>query len=123
MAIIITDECTNCGACPSECPNYAIYEEGEQWSYADGTQLKEIELENGTTMDATTKHDPISGGFQGANGHDFHYIVPTKCTECTDFHEEPACALVCPMDCCVPDPDYEETNAELSSKRIWIHGE
>jgi ferredoxin len=26
MAIIITDECINCGACEPECPNTAIYE-------------------------------------------------------------------------------------------------
>jgi len=26
MAIIITDECINCDACVSECPNNAIYE-------------------------------------------------------------------------------------------------
>ncbi|HAG49210.1 MAG TPA: ferredoxin, partial [Cryomorphaceae bacterium] len=26
MAITITDECINCGACESECPNNAIYE-------------------------------------------------------------------------------------------------
>ncbi|HEY4539992.1 MAG TPA: 4Fe-4S binding protein, partial [Faecalibacter sp.] len=26
MAIIITDECINCGACEPECPNNAIYE-------------------------------------------------------------------------------------------------
>ena len=26
MAIIITDDCINCGACEPECPNNAIYE-------------------------------------------------------------------------------------------------
>ena len=26
MAIIITEECINCGACEPECPNNAIYE-------------------------------------------------------------------------------------------------
>ncbi|MFO0398762.1 MAG: 4Fe-4S binding protein, partial [Sphingobacteriia bacterium] len=26
MAIIITQECINCGACEPECPNTAIYE-------------------------------------------------------------------------------------------------
>ena len=29
MAIIITDECINCGACEPECPNTAIYESSE----------------------------------------------------------------------------------------------
>ncbi|MBM3403054.1 MAG: ferredoxin, partial [Bacteroidetes bacterium] len=28
MAIKITDECINCGACEPECPNNAIYDAG-----------------------------------------------------------------------------------------------
>ncbi|MCH7535429.1 MAG: 4Fe-4S binding protein, partial [Bacteroidetes bacterium] len=39
MAIMITDECINCGACEPECPNNAIYESGEEWKFADGTSL------------------------------------------------------------------------------------
>ena len=31
MAIIITDECINCGACEPECPNNAIYEGAVDW--------------------------------------------------------------------------------------------
>ena len=30
MAIKITDECINCGACEPECPNTAIYEGGSE---------------------------------------------------------------------------------------------
>ena len=33
MAIIITDECINCGACEPECPNTAIYEGADAVSY------------------------------------------------------------------------------------------
>ena len=40
MAIKITDECINCGACEPECPNNAIYEGGAEWRYADGTKVK-----------------------------------------------------------------------------------
>ena len=39
MAIIITDECINCGACEAECPNTAIYEGGIEWTFAEGTKL------------------------------------------------------------------------------------
>ena len=39
MAIIITDECINCGACEPECPNTAIYEAAVNWKYSDGTSL------------------------------------------------------------------------------------
>ncbi|RLD23086.1 MAG: ferredoxin, partial [Bacteroidetes bacterium] len=31
MAIIITDECINCGACEPECPNTAIYDVADDW--------------------------------------------------------------------------------------------
>lgn len=48
---------------------------------------------------------------------DVYYIVPDKCTECKGFHEEPQCAAVCPVDCCVPDDDHVETDTELLSKK------
>ena len=123
MSIIITDDCIHCGACEPECPNTAIYENGSPWFYADGTRLTQIELEDGSTQNADQLQDPISGGFQGANGDDYFYIVPSKCTECTGFHEEPACAIVCPTDACVPDPDYLETSQELLDKKNWLHNE
>ena len=40
MAIKITDDCINCGACEPECPNTAIYEGAETWTYKDGTSLE-----------------------------------------------------------------------------------
>ena len=40
MAIKITDECINCDACVAECPNNAIYEPDQEWSYSDETILK-----------------------------------------------------------------------------------
>ncbi len=113
MAIIITDECINWGACEPECPNTAIYEGGEQWKWSDGTGLKEVTLEGGITLDAQTDQEPVS--------EEFYYIVPGKCTECTGFHEEPQCAAVCPVDCCVDDPDYVETKDELMTKKEWLH--
>jgi len=39
------------------------------------------------------------------------------------FHEEPQCAAVCPVDCCVDDPDYRETEDELLTKKAWLHTE
>ncbi len=113
MAIMITDECINCGACEPECPNTAIYEGGVEWKWADGTDLNEIELEDGSSVDAKEIQEPVSD--------EFYYIVPGKCTECTGFHEEPQCAAVCPVDCCVPDPDYVETEDELLAKKEWLH--
>ncbi len=115
MAILITNECINCGACEPECPNNAIYEPAATWTYAEGTSLKEIELEGGETMSSLKIQDAVS--------NDFFYIVSNKCTECTGFHEEPQCAAVCPVDCCLPDPDCVESEEDLSAKKVWLHGE
>jgi ferredoxin len=115
MAIMITDECINCGACEPECPNTAIYEGGVEWNYAGGTKLTEVELEDGTVLSAKTMMEPVS--------NEFYYIVSNKCTECTGFHEEPQCAAVCLVDCCVDDPEVRETKEELMAKKEWLHAE
>ena len=114
MAIIITDECINCGACEPECPNTAIYEGADDWRYADGTSLTgHIVLPNGKAVNAEDTQQPISD--------EIYYIAPDKCTECMGFHEEPQCAAVCPVDCCVPDEDRVETEAELLGKQRFMH--
>lgn len=114
MAIIITTECINCGACEPECPNNAIYDAGVEWAISDGnTVTGEYTLDNGLVTDAHKKHKPISS--------EFYYIVPDKCTECIGFHEEPQCALVCPVDCCVPDPDHIEDDSILLARKERLH--
>jgi ferredoxin len=114
MAIIITDECINCGACEPECPNNAIYEGGAEWKYSDGTSLKGmITTLNGDEINADDNFEPID--------MDVYYIVHDKCTECKGFHDEPQCAAVCPVDCCVDDPDYRESDDELLAKKDFMH--
>lgn len=114
MAIIITDECINCGACEPECPNTAIYEGADDWRYADGTDLNgDILLPSGKAADAGEAQEPLSD--------EIYYIVPDKCTECKGFHDEPQCAAVCPVDCCVPDPANEETDDQLMAKQKFMH--
>ena len=117
MAIIITDECINCGACEPECPNTAIYEGAMEWRFSDGTELKgDVVLpESGKQHQADQAKEPVSD--------DIYYIVTDKCTECIGFHEEPQCAAVCPVDCCVPDEDHVETESKLMSKKTFLHGE
>jgi ferredoxin len=41
-----------------------------------------------------------------------YYIVPGKCTECV-FNDEPQCAAVCPVDCCIPDDNHVEDEETL----------
>ena len=97
MATVITEECINCGACEPECPNTAIYQGGVEWEM------------NGAT------HAPIS--------NDIFYIVPQKCTECVGFFDHEACAAVCPVDCCVPDPKIPETEEQLIARARELHPE
>ena len=114
MAIIITDECINCGACEPECPNNAIYEGGMEWAISDGTNIKgDYTLENGLVINAELPQAPVE--------EDYYYISPDKCTECQGFHEEPQCAAVCPVDCCVPDEDRVETVEQLLYKKEKLH--
>ena len=114
MAIKITDECINCGACEPECPNNAIYEGGVEWAFSDGTTVRgEIVLMDGTVADAEQRMAPLAV--------DTYYITPNKCTECQGFHEEPQCASVCPVDVCIPDEMYRETVEELLAKKDKLH--
>src|ERR1700752_2008647 len=96
MATVITSECINCGACEPECPNTAIYQGGVEWQAMDGGM-----------------HAPIS--------NDIFYIVPEKCTECVGFHDQEACAAVCPVDCCVPGPKIPAREADLMERARQLH--
>jgi len=123
MAIIITDECINCGACEPECPNNAIYEGGVEWSMSEGTTVTgKVKLENGSLKEGANRMVDIDDEFEPIE-EDYYYIVPDKCTECKGFHEEPQCAAVCPVDCCVPDPDREETEETLLARQARLHPE
>ena len=116
MAIVITDDCINCDACVTECPNNAIYEPDEAWAYEDGTKLTgAITSFSGKKTDAAKKQEAVSD--------EFYFIVTDKCTECKGFHDEPQCAAVCPVDCCVPDEDHVETEEVLLGKQRFMHPE
>src|SRR5579885_2124743 len=95
MATIITSDCINCGACEPECPNTAIYAGGVEWEL------------NGVTSPALAQ--------------DIFYIVPSKCTECVGFYDHEACAAVCPVDCCVTDPNNVETEQVLLERARALH--
>lgn len=114
MALKITEDCINCGACEPECPNHAIYEAGMGWAIADGTSVTlNYVLRDGSIVGPNQRFAPIST--------ERYYVVPHKCTECQGFHEEPQCASVCPVDCCVPDENFTETTAELLAKKDLLH--
>jgi hypothetical protein len=49
-------------------------------------------------------------------GEEIYEIDPTICTECVGEFPSPQCAEVCPVDCCIPDPEYKESRQQLMAK-------
>ncbi len=95
MATMITEECINCGACEPECPNTAIFQGGVEYE--------------------------LNGATQPALSDDVFFIVPEKCTECVGFFDEEACAAVCPVDVCIPNPAIPETEEVLMTRARELH--
>ena len=56
-----------------------------------------------------------------SEGDDIYVIDPNLCTECVGFHEYEACQAVCPVECCVPDPNNRETEEVLLERAEKIH--
>jgi ferredoxin len=56
-----------------------------------------------------------------SEAEDIYIIDPQLCTECVGFHDEEQCAAVCPVDCCVPDPNNEETEEKLIERARAVH--
>lgn len=54
--------------------------------------------------EAITEADPV------------YVIDPEKCTECVGHYDESQCVNVCPVDCCIPDPDHQESQEQLMEK-------
>jgi ferredoxin len=95
MALMINEECINCGACEPECPNTAIYAGGEEYEL------------NGQSFPALSQ--------------DYYYVVAEKCTECAGFHDSEQCVAVCPTDACVKDPNHVESRDQLLEKARILH--
>ncbi|RTZ73884.1 MAG: ferredoxin [Gammaproteobacteria bacterium] len=56
-------------------------------------------------------------------GEEIYEINPNLCTECVGHYDEPQCVEVCPVDCIIPNPDYQETKEELMAKYERIMAE
>jgi hypothetical protein len=58
-----------------------------------------------------------------SQGDPIYVIDPLLCTECVGFHDFEACAAVCPVDCCVTDPNNIESEEVLIARAKAIHPE
>lgn len=56
-----------------------------------------------------------------SQGETIFVIDPMLCTECVGFHDYEACAAVCPVDCCVTDPNNIETEEALIKRARALH--
>lgn len=70
MALMINDDCINCGACAVECSTDAIYEPDEKYS--------------------------INGKIYSAISDDHYYIVEDLCNKCFGLNVI-KCISICPM--------------------------
>ncbi len=58
-----------------------------------------------------------------SEGDDIYVIDPKLCTECVGFHDHEACQAVCPVECCLPDPNNKETEETLITRAKSLHPE
>ncbi|HUT96788.1 MAG TPA: YfhL family 4Fe-4S dicluster ferredoxin [Dehalococcoidales bacterium] len=56
-----------------------------------------------------------------SEGDEIYIIDPKKCTECVGSHESSRCVEVCPVDCCVADPDHKESREQLLERWKKLH--
>ncbi len=54
-------------------------------------------------------------------GEETFVIDAGLCTECVGFHDEQMCALACPPEACVQDPDRIESEDALFARAKKIH--
>ncbi|MEC7523518.1 MAG: YfhL family 4Fe-4S dicluster ferredoxin [Myxococcota bacterium] len=56
-----------------------------------------------------------------SEGEEIYVIDPDLCTECVGFYDHEACQAVCPVECCLPNPEHEEQEADLAEKALKLH--
>jgi len=56
-----------------------------------------------------------------SEGADIYVIDPARCTECVGHFDEEQCAAVCPVDCCLPDPNNPEEEEALVARARELH--
>ncbi|MCA9602229.1 MAG: YfhL family 4Fe-4S dicluster ferredoxin, partial [Myxococcales bacterium] len=58
-----------------------------------------------------------------SEGDEIYVIDPELCTECVGYFEQEACQAVCPVECCLPDPNHRETEDVLIKRALRVHPE
>lgn len=71
-----------------------------------------------TTCDACRGECPNQAISEGVT---IYVIDPDRCTECLGAFDEPQCALVCPVEACIPDPAHREAREVLQARYDRLH--
>ncbi|MBK7581532.1 MAG: YfhL family 4Fe-4S dicluster ferredoxin [Myxococcales bacterium] len=56
-----------------------------------------------------------------SQGDEIYVIDPARCTECVGYFDHEACQAVCPVLCCLPDPNRPESEATLLERALSLH--
>ena len=56
-----------------------------------------------------------------SEGEEIYVIDANLCTECVGFYDHEACQAVCPVECCLPNPENVEQEADLAVKAVKLH--
>jgi len=56
-----------------------------------------------------------------SSGDQIFVIDALRCTECVGHFAEMQCAAVCPVDCCIPDPNNIESEETLIARAKELH--
>jgi ferredoxin len=56
-----------------------------------------------------------------SEGDEIYVIDPELCTECVGFYDHEACQAVCPVECCLPNPQIVETEEVLLARALKLH--
>ena len=56
-----------------------------------------------------------------SEGDEIYVINPELCTECVGFYDHEACQAVCPVECCLPDPNKREDEKLLLDRALRLH--
>src|SRR6266511_6006318 len=89
------------------------------WSVPRGEAMALLINDNCTACDACK---PVCPNTAISVGDPKYVIDPLRCTECVGAEDEPQCKLVCPADCIVINPDFQESPEELMAKYESLHG-
>ena len=56
-----------------------------------------------------------------SEGDEIYVIDPERCTECVGFYDHEACQAICPVECCLPDPNFPEDEKALLERALVLH--